>query len=57
MYLAKELTDKSLPEIGDEFAGRDHTTVLYAHKKIKQLMNEFPEIEEDTRKLVNLLNE
>jgi chromosomal replication initiator protein len=57
MYLAKELTDKSLPEIGDEFAGRDHTTVLYAHKKIKQLINEFPEFEEDARKLINLLNE
>ena len=36
MYLAKELTPKSLPEIGDRFGGRDHTTVLYAVKKIAQ---------------------
>lgn len=34
MFLAKELTQKSLPEIGQEFGGRDHTTVLYACKKI-----------------------
>ena len=34
MYLAKELTQKSLPEIGDMFGGRDHTTVLHAVRKI-----------------------
>ena len=34
MYLAKELTQKSLPEIGDAFGGRDHTTVLHAVRKI-----------------------
>ncbi|MNN64291.1 Chromosomal replication initiator protein DnaA [compost metagenome] len=34
MYLAKELTQKSLPEIGDLFGGRDHTTVLHAVRKI-----------------------
>ncbi|MFW8566124.1 chromosomal replication initiator protein DnaA [Orrella sp. 11846] len=37
MYLAKELTQKSLPEIGDLFGGRDHTTVLHAVKKISDL--------------------
>jgi chromosomal replication initiator protein len=55
MYLAKELTDKSLPEIGEAFGGRDHTTVLYAQKKIKQLFDEKPEFLEDKHKLVNLL--
>ena len=55
MYLAKELTDKSLPEIGEAFGGRDHTTVLYAHKKIKLLFDEIPEFLEDKQKLVNLL--
>ncbi len=57
MYLAKELTDKSLPEIGDAFGGRDHTTVLYAHKKIKQLFEEIPEFLEDKHKLINLLSD
>jgi len=36
MYLAKEMTQKSLPEIGDLFGGRDHTTVLHAVRKIAQ---------------------
>ena len=35
MYLSRELTDFSLPHIGDEFGGRDHTTVIHAHNKIK----------------------
>ena len=55
MYLAKELTDKSLPEIGETFGGRDHTTVLYAHKKMILLFDENPEFLEDKQKLVNLL--
>jgi chromosomal replication initiator protein len=37
MYLAKELTQKSLPEIGELFGGRDHTTVLHAVRKISEL--------------------
>ena len=36
MYLSRELTDFSLPHIGDEFGGRDHTTVIHAHNKIKE---------------------
>ncbi|EKU48164.1 chromosomal replication initiator protein DnaA [Staphylococcus massiliensis] len=35
MYLARELTDFSLPKIGEEFGGRDHTTVIHAHEKIR----------------------
>ena len=38
MALAKELTEHSLPEIGDAFAGRDHTTVLHACRQIRNLM-------------------
>ncbi|SHN33057.1 chromosomal replication initiator protein DnaA [Gracilibacillus kekensis] len=38
MYLSRELTDFSLPKIGEEFGGRDHTTVIHAHEKITKLM-------------------
>ncbi|HJN37170.1 MAG TPA: chromosomal replication initiator protein DnaA [Gammaproteobacteria bacterium] len=47
MYLAKENTTKSLPEIGEAFGGRDHTTVLHAVKTVKRLINELPEMAED----------
>lgn len=39
MYLSRELTDFSLPKIGEEFGGRDHTTVIHAHEKISKLLN------------------
>ncbi|MEG6574264.1 MAG: chromosomal replication initiator protein DnaA [Caldibacillus debilis] len=42
MYLARELTDFSLPKIGEEFGGRDHTTVIHAHEKISKLIQEDP---------------
>jgi chromosomal replication initiator protein len=38
MYLSRELTDHSLPKIGEEFGGRDHTTVIHAHEKISKLV-------------------
>ena len=44
MALAKELTNNSLPEIGDAFGGRDHTTVLHACRKIGQLREESHDI-------------
>lgn len=42
MYLCKKLTNKSLPEIGAAFGGRDHTTVIYACRKVKELLAEDP---------------
>ncbi|MGG1686445.1 chromosomal replication initiator protein DnaA [Pseudalkalibacillus sp. NRS-1564] len=39
MYLSRELTDFSLPKIGEEFGGRDHTTVIHAHEKISKLVD------------------
>nr|WP_282564723.1 chromosomal replication initiator protein DnaA [Liquorilactobacillus sicerae] len=38
MYLARELTDASLPKIGNEFGGKDHTTVIHAHEKISEML-------------------
>jgi len=47
MYLAKELTPKSLPEIGRRFGNRDHTTVIYAIKQVEKLCSIDAEFEED----------
>ena len=55
MFLAKELTNYSLPEIGESFGGRDHTTVLHACRKIKELRDFNNEIEEDYRNLFRAL--
>jgi len=55
MSLAKELTNHSLPEIGESFGGRDHTTVLHACRRIIALREEDNGIEEDYKKLVRAL--
>ncbi|MDO3387687.1 chromosomal replication initiator protein DnaA [Gilvimarinus sp. SDUM040013] len=55
MALAKELTNHSLPEIGEAFGGRDHTTVLHACRKIKQLEEEDADIREDLKNLLRSL--
>lgn len=55
MYLAKELTNHSLPEIGDAFGGRDHTTVLHACRKIKELLDSDADIREDVKNLLRTL--
>ena len=55
MFLAKELTNYSLPEIGESFGGRDHTTVIHACKKITELRTFNLDIEEDYRKLLRVL--
>lgn len=56
MTLAKELTNHSLPEIGDAFGGRDHTTVLHAYRKIKELIESDSDIAEDFRNLMRILS-
>lgn len=56
MALAKELTNNSLPEIGDAFGGRDHTTVLHACRKIKELRTTNVNIEEDYKNLLRILS-
>lgn len=57
MALAKELTEHSLPEIGDAFAGRDHTTVLHACRQIRTLMETDGKLREDWDKLIRKLSE
>jgi chromosomal replication initiator protein len=56
MSLAKELTEHSLPEIGDAFAGRDHTTVLHACRQIKTLVQTDGKLREDWDKLIRKLS-
>ncbi|XBS69755.1 chromosomal replication initiator protein DnaA [Acerihabitans sp. KWT182] len=56
MALSKELTNHSLPEIGDAFGGRDHTTVLHACRKIEQLREESHDIKEDFSNLIRTLS-
>jgi len=56
MSLSKELTNHSLPEIGDAFGGRDHTTVIHAVKKVSQLTSENPQLNEDYENLLKILS-
>jgi len=56
MSLSKELTSHSLPEIGDAFGGRDHTTVLHACRKIKELRESDNRISEDYKNLLRILS-
>ncbi|MDW7551024.1 chromosomal replication initiator protein DnaA [Pseudoalteromonas sp. McH1-7] len=56
MALSKELTNHSLPEIGDAFGGRDHTTVLHACRKVKELRDESHEVKEDYQNLIRTLS-
>lgn len=53
MYLSRELTDFSLPKIGDAFGGRDHTTVIHAHEKISQQIKN----DQELNKVINNITE
>lgn len=55
MAMAKELTNHSLPEIAEAFGGRDHTTVLHACRKIKELIESSTDIAEDYKNLLRIL--
>ena len=55
MAMAKELTNHSLPEIAEAFGGRDHTTVLHACRKIKELAESTVDIAEDYKNLLRIL--
>lgn len=55
MYLSRELTDASLPKIGDEFGGRDHTTVIHAHEKISKALLTDPQLQTTVQNLIEKL--
>jgi len=55
MYLSKQLTTRSLPEIGRKFGGRDHTTVIHAVRKVDSLCKEDAGLEEDVDLLRRML--
>jgi len=51
MYLSRELTDFSLPKIGEEFGGRDHTTVIHAHEKISKLVQTDTDLQKQIKEI------
>ncbi|EHL78692.1 chromosomal replication initiator protein DnaA [Bacillus smithii] len=55
MYLSRELTDSSLPKIGEEFGGRDHTTVIHAHEKISKLLQTDEQLKRSIAEIENKL--
>jgi len=55
MYLSRELTELSLPEIGELFGGKDHTTVLHSCKKIKDDLSKNPELKERIDKVIQVI--
>lgn len=55
MYLSRELTDFSLPKIGEEFGGRDHTTVIHAHEKISKLLHSDPQFQKQLNEINEML--
>ncbi|MEE6452432.1 chromosomal replication initiator protein DnaA [Gottfriedia acidiceleris] len=57
MYLSRELTDHSLPKIGEEFGGRDHTTVIHAHEKISKLIETDSQLQSQIKEINEKLNQ
>ena len=55
MYLSKEMTKSSLPEIGKKFGGKHHTTVIHSIKKVEKLRNDDPEFNKDINSLINFI--
>ena len=57
MYLSRELTELSLPEIGELFGGKDHTTVLHSYKKIKEDLRNNPKLKERVDKVIQVIQQ
>ncbi len=57
MYLSRELTDLSLPEIGGHFGGKDHTTVLHSYNKIKEEVGRKIELKEKVDRVTQVIQQ
>ena len=57
MYLCREHTKSSLPEIGKQFGGKDHTTVIFSHKKISNSIKENNDLKKSISEILNLIEE
>ena len=55
MFLCREHTKSSLPEIGRQFGGKDHTTVIFSYKKVSNLIKENKELEASIREIIDLI--
>ena len=55
MYLCREHTKSSLPEIGKQFGGKDHTTVIFSHKKISNNIKENNDLKSSIQDILNLI--
>jgi chromosomal replication initiator protein len=53
MYISRQLTDFSLPQIGEKFGGRDHTTVIHAFEKISEMKEHDPFVEKSINEIIN----
>jgi chromosomal replication initiator protein len=57
MYLSREMTDLSLPEIGSSFGGKDHTTVLHSYNKIKDCLEKDPGLKEKIERVIQIIKQ
>jgi len=57
MYICREYTQASLPEIGKQFGGKDHTTVIFSHKKITKIMQENGNLTKDVQRLIQTIED
>jgi len=57
MYATKDLTTMSLPEIGAEFGGKDHTTILYAVRKIEKMRGDDDDFDDEMDRIMALLKQ
>ncbi len=57
MYLSRELTDLSLPEIGQFFGGKDHTTVLHSYNKIKEGLTSNTTLQEKVERIIQIIKQ